>query len=56
MQLKPYHKPLQHLRIWAEIVTDLTVLDPQRENPQLFLRRDVRVPLDEEKKVRESGG
>ncbi|XP_062301872.1 krev interaction trapped protein 1 [Osmerus eperlanus] len=51
LQLKPYHKPLQHLRIWAEIVTDLTVLDPQRENPQLFLRRDVRVPLDEEKKV-----
>uniref|UniRef100_A0A8C5FWK3 FERM domain-containing protein n=1 Tax=Gadus morhua TaxID=8049 RepID=A0A8C5FWK3_GADMO len=51
LQLKPYHKPLQHLRIWTEIVTDLTVLDPQRENPQLFLRRDVRLPLDVEKKV-----
>lgn len=52
LQLKPYHKPLQHLRIWNEIVTDLTVLDPQREHPQLFLRRDVRLPLDIEKKVR----
>ncbi|KAG7271167.1 hypothetical protein CRUP_025482 [Coryphaenoides rupestris] len=51
LQLKPYHKPLQHLRIWTEIVTDLTVLDPQRENPQLFLRRDVRLPLEVEKKV-----
>uniref|UniRef100_A0A8C9SYU6 KRIT1 ankyrin repeat containing n=1 Tax=Scleropages formosus TaxID=113540 RepID=A0A8C9SYU6_SCLFO len=51
LQLKPYHKPLQHLRIWSEIVTDLTVLDPQREAPQLFLRRDVRLPLDVEKKV-----
>lgn len=51
LQLKPYHKPLQHLRIWTEIVTDLTVLDPQRETPQLFLRRDVRLPLEIEKKV-----
>uniref|UniRef100_A0A8C9WTF5 KRIT1 ankyrin repeat containing n=1 Tax=Sander lucioperca TaxID=283035 RepID=A0A8C9WTF5_SANLU len=51
LQLKPYHKPLQHLRIWTEIVTDLTVLDPQRETPQLFLRRDVRLPLEVEKKV-----
>uniref|UniRef100_A0A8C6S2E5 KRIT1 ankyrin repeat containing n=1 Tax=Neogobius melanostomus TaxID=47308 RepID=A0A8C6S2E5_9GOBI len=51
LQLKPYHKPLQHLRIWSEIVNDLTVLDPQRESPQLFLRRDVRLPLDIEKKV-----
>uniref|UniRef100_A0A672FY12 FERM domain-containing protein n=1 Tax=Salarias fasciatus TaxID=181472 RepID=A0A672FY12_SALFA len=51
LQLKPYHKPLQHLRIWTEIVTDLTVLDPQRESPQLFLRRDVRLPLEVEKKV-----
>uniref|UniRef100_A0A3B3CUM8 KRIT1 ankyrin repeat containing n=1 Tax=Oryzias melastigma TaxID=30732 RepID=A0A3B3CUM8_ORYME len=51
LQLKPYHKPLQHLRIWTEIVTDLTVLDPQRETPQLFLRRDVRLPLETEKKI-----
>ncbi|KAK7898927.1 hypothetical protein WMY93_019780 [Mugilogobius chulae] len=42
---------LQHLRIWGEIVNDLTVLDPQRETPQLFLRRDVRLPLHAEKKV-----
>lgn len=32
-------------------MTDLTVLDPQRETPQLFLRRDVRLPLETEKKV-----
>uniref|UniRef100_A0A8C2KT83 KRIT1 ankyrin repeat containing n=1 Tax=Cyprinus carpio TaxID=7962 RepID=A0A8C2KT83_CYPCA len=51
LQLKPYHKPLQHLGIWTEIVTDLTALDPQRETPQLFLRRDVRLPLEIEKKV-----
>ncbi|MBN3325053.1 KRIT1 protein, partial [Atractosteus spatula] len=51
LQLKPYHKPLQHLRVWPEIVNELTVLDPQRETPQLFLRRDVRLPLDIEKKV-----
>ncbi|XP_066571554.1 krev interaction trapped protein 1 [Amia ocellicauda] len=51
LQLKPYHKPLQHLRVWPDIVTELTVLDPQRETPQLFLRRDVRLSLDIEKKV-----
>ncbi|KTG39113.1 hypothetical protein cypCar_00010058 [Cyprinus carpio] len=51
LQLKPYHKPLQHLRIWSEIVTELTALDPQRETPQLFLRRDVWLPLEIEKKV-----
>lgn len=51
LQLKPYHKPLQHLGIWTEIVTDLTALDPQRETPQLFLRRDVWLPLEIEKKV-----
>ncbi|XP_051527362.1 krev interaction trapped protein 1-like isoform X2 [Myxocyprinus asiaticus] len=51
LQLKPYHKPLQHLRIWREIVIDFTALDPQRETPQLFLRRDVRLPLETEKKV-----
>ncbi len=32
-------------------MTDLTALDPQRETPQLFLRRDVRLPLEIEKKV-----
>ncbi|XP_028647065.1 krev interaction trapped protein 1 isoform X1 [Erpetoichthys calabaricus] len=51
LQLKPYHKPLQHLRDWPEIVSELTAFDPQRETPQLFLRRDVRLPLDVEKKV-----
>ncbi|XP_050991917.1 LOW QUALITY PROTEIN: krev interaction trapped protein 1 [Labeo rohita] len=51
LQLKPYHMPLQHLGNWSEIVTDLTALDPQRESPQLFLRRNVRLPLEIEKKV-----
>ncbi|XP_053323931.1 krev interaction trapped protein 1 [Spea bombifrons] len=51
LQLKPFHKPLQHIRDWAEIVSELTNLDPQREMPQLFLRRDVKLPLDVEKKI-----
>ncbi|XP_060104483.1 krev interaction trapped protein 1 isoform X2 [Heteronotia binoei] len=51
LQLKPYHKPLQHVRDWPEILTELTNLDPQRETPQLFLRRDVRLPLAVEKKI-----
>lgn len=51
LQLKPYHKPLQHIRDWPEILAELTNLDPQRETPQLFLRRDVRLPLEVEKKV-----
>uniref|UniRef100_A0A8C6E8M2 KRIT1 ankyrin repeat containing n=1 Tax=Moschus moschiferus TaxID=68415 RepID=A0A8C6E8M2_MOSMO len=51
LQLKPYHKPLQHVRDWPEILAELTNLDPQRETPQLFLRRDVRLPLEVEKKI-----
>ncbi|KAM9308815.1 krev interaction trapped protein 1 isoform 2-T2 [Gastrophryne carolinensis] len=51
LQLKSFHKPLQHIRDWAEIVNELTTLDPQRETPQLFLRRDVKLPLDVEKKI-----
>ncbi|XP_051857079.1 krev interaction trapped protein 1 [Antechinus flavipes] len=51
LQLKPYHKPLQHVRDWPEILNELTNLDPQRETPQLFLRRDVRLPLEVEKKI-----
>ncbi|XP_040820772.1 krev interaction trapped protein 1 isoform X3 [Ochotona curzoniae] len=51
LQLKPYHKPLQHVRDWPEILAELTNLDPHRETPQLFLRRDVRLPLEVEKKI-----
>ncbi|GCB63381.1 hypothetical protein scyTo_0004402 [Scyliorhinus torazame] len=51
LQLKPYHKSLQHLRDWPEIVAELTSLDPHLEKPQLFLRRDVRLLLETEKKV-----
>ncbi|XP_010153599.1 PREDICTED: krev interaction trapped protein 1 isoform X2 [Eurypyga helias] len=51
LQLKPYHKPLQHIRDWPEIFTELTNLDPHRETSQLFLRRDVRLPLEIEKKI-----
>uniref|UniRef100_A0A8C2TCJ3 KRIT1 ankyrin repeat containing n=1 Tax=Coturnix japonica TaxID=93934 RepID=A0A8C2TCJ3_COTJA len=51
LQLKPFHKPLQHIRDWPEIFTELTNLDPQRETSQLFLRRDVRLPLEIEKKI-----
>lgn len=42
---------MQHVRDWPEILAELTNLDPQRETPQLFLRRDVRLPLEVEKKV-----
>ncbi|XP_073891658.1 krev interaction trapped protein 1 isoform X3 [Macaca fascicularis] len=51
LQLKPYHKPLQHVRDWPEILAELTNLDPQRETSQLFLRRDVRLPLEVEKQI-----
>uniref|UniRef100_A0A669QT13 FERM domain-containing protein n=1 Tax=Phasianus colchicus TaxID=9054 RepID=A0A669QT13_PHACC len=51
LQLKPFHKPLQHIRDWPEIFTELTNLDPHRETSQLFLRRDVRLPLEIEKKI-----
>ncbi|XP_053570005.1 krev interaction trapped protein 1 [Bombina bombina] len=53
LQLKPFHKPLQHVRDWADIVAELTNLDPQRESPQLFLRRDVKLSLEIEKKIEE---
>ncbi|XP_055468740.1 krev interaction trapped protein 1 isoform X2 [Psammomys obesus] len=51
LQFKPYHKPLQQVRDWPEILAELTNLDPQRETPQLFLRRDVGLPLEVEKKI-----
>ncbi|KAL7976555.1 hypothetical protein Chor_008504 [Crotalus horridus] len=51
LQLKPYHKSLQHVHDWPEILTELTIVDPQRETPQLFLKRDVRLPLEIEKKI-----
>ncbi|KAM8967130.1 krev interaction trapped protein 1 [Pelodytes ibericus] len=51
LQLKQFHRPLQHIRDWVEIVSELTNLDPQRESPQLFLRRDVKLPLDVEKNI-----
>uniref|UniRef100_A0A0G2JGG7 KRIT1, ankyrin repeat containing n=1 Tax=Mus musculus TaxID=10090 RepID=A0A0G2JGG7_MOUSE len=51
LQFKPYHKPLQQVHDWPEILAELTNLDPQRETPQLFLRRDVGLPLEVEKKI-----
>uniref|UniRef100_V9KH42 KRIT1, ankyrin repeat-containing n=1 Tax=Callorhinchus milii TaxID=7868 RepID=V9KH42_CALMI len=51
LQLKPYHKSLQHLRDWPDIVAELTNLDPHKEKPQLFLCRDVRLLLETERKV-----
>jgi Krev interaction trapped protein 1 len=42
---------LQQVHDWPEILAELTNLDPQRETPQLFLRRDVGLPLEVEKKV-----
>lgn len=42
---------MQQVRDWPEILAELTNLDPQRETPQLFLRRDVGLPLEVEKKI-----
>ncbi|XP_061411349.1 krev interaction trapped protein 1 isoform X1 [Lethenteron reissneri] len=54
LQLKPFHKPLQHVRDWAEIVAELTSVPPQEEDPpRLMLRRDVRLSLEAEAQVSE---
>lgn len=53
LQLKPEHKPIQHLNDWKRrIVTMLTDQDPNREDPQLFWRRDAILSIDDEKKVK----
>ena len=52
LQLKPDHKPIQHLNDWKRrIVGQLTDADASREDPQLFWRRDAILTVEEEKKV-----
>ena len=52
LQLKPEHKPIQHLNDWKRrIVLMLTDQDPNKEEPQLFWRRDAILSIEEEKKV-----
>ena len=53
LQLKPDHKPIQHLNDWKrKIVGMLTDMDPSREDPQLFWRRDAILSITDERKVR----
>lgn len=53
LQLKLEHKPWYHLELWQnQVVNQLTELtDTSREEPKLYLRRDVRLSVEEEKKV-----
>jgi len=52
LQLKPEHKPIQHLKNWkSRIVVMFTDQDPEKEDPQLFWRRDAILTIDMEKKV-----
>lgn len=52
LQLKPEHKPIQHLKNWkSRIVVMFTDQDPDKEDPQLFWRRDAILTIDMEKKV-----
>ena len=49
--MKPEHKPLHHLRDWAEIVGELTDCNPEDETPLLYVRRDARLHMEAERKV-----
>jgi len=52
LQLKPEHKPVQHLKNWkSRIVVMFTDQDPEKEDAQLFWRRDAILTIDMEKKV-----
>ncbi len=52
LQLKPEHKPLQHLADWKRcIVPQLTTTDPLKEEPTLMFMRDARCILKKERKV-----
>jgi len=52
LQLKPEHKPIQHLKNWkSRIVVMFTDQDPDKEDPQLFWRRDAILTIGMEKKV-----
>ncbi|ELT97767.1 hypothetical protein CAPTEDRAFT_226695 [Capitella teleta] len=53
LQLKPEHKPIQHLNDWKrKIVQLLTSWDPSREDAQLFWRRHASLSMTKEKMVR----
>lgn len=52
LQLKPDHKPVQQLNDWQKkIIPRLTDFEPSMEKPELYLRRDALLPIEEEKKV-----
>jgi hypothetical protein len=52
LQLKPEHKPIQHLNDWKrKIVQLLTTKDPSQEDAQLYWRRHASLNLEREKQV-----
>ena len=52
LQLKSEHKPLQHLADWKRcIVSQLTNVDPLKEEPNLMFMRDAKCILKNEKKI-----
>ncbi|XP_014664222.1 PREDICTED: krev interaction trapped protein 1-like [Priapulus caudatus] len=53
LQLKMDHKPWYHLDLWqSSVVNQLTDLsDTSREQPKLYLRRDARLSVSEEREV-----
>ena len=52
LQLKNEHKPVQQLNDWqTKIVPRLTDFEPTKEKPELYLRREALLSLDEEKRV-----
>ncbi|KAK2144793.1 hypothetical protein LSH36_730g00016 [Paralvinella palmiformis] len=53
LQLKPDHKPKQHLYDWKrKIVAMLTTFDPLQEEPHLLWKRDAIITILDERKVK----
>ncbi|XP_013381091.1 krev interaction trapped protein 1 [Lingula anatina] len=52
LQLRKEHRPVEHQQDWAKIVGMLTDCDPSKETPKLVWRRDARLSIAHEKKVR----
>uniref|UniRef100_A0ABM0MPM3 Krev interaction trapped protein 1-like n=1 Tax=Saccoglossus kowalevskii TaxID=10224 RepID=A0ABM0MPM3_SACKO len=53
LQMRAEHKPLLHMKSWDIIVKQLTNYKPEAEKPRLYLRRDARLALSVENKVKD---
>ncbi|XP_072034841.1 krev interaction trapped protein 1-like [Amphiura filiformis] len=51
LQMRPEHKPVLHLKQWPTIIRQLTNYNPETERPFLYMRRDARLSVDQEKLV-----